>query len=184
MKWLLDLIFRCLSTKEPSSLPPLLTLNQLCQVMPHLPRDKAVLYLAPLIQACEKFQVTAPHRLAAFLANIAEESGELHFWRELGGEHQRYAPYFCRGPMQLTWERNYKACGDALGLDLVTNPDLLLNSGPGFLSACWFWRTNGLNELADRGDFIGIVKKINGGTSGVQVRQKYWNTAKAVLNGS
>ena len=53
--------------------------------------------------------------------------------------------YRGRGAKQLTGKDNYKRCGDALGLDLVGNPDLLLQPLPAARSAGWFWKTNKLS---------------------------------------
>ncbi|CAL4937504.1 unnamed protein product [Urochloa decumbens] len=51
-------------------------------------------------------------------------------------------PYYGRGPIQLTHEYNYRQAGQALGLDLVGNPDLV-SSDPvvAFETAMWFWMT-------------------------------------------
>lgn len=45
-------------------------------------------------------------------------------WRE---ENLRYFPYYGRGFVQITWERNYQKYADILGIDLVKNPDLAMN---------------------------------------------------------
>lgn len=47
--------------------------------------------------------------------------------REYGGLNKRYAPYYGRGLVQLTWKQNYKKFSDLLGIDLVGNPDLALD---------------------------------------------------------
>ncbi len=47
-----------------------------------------------------------------------------------------------RGPIQLSWNYNYDACGKALGIDLVNNPDLVATDpSVSFMSALWFWMT-------------------------------------------
>ena len=45
----------------------------------------------------------------------------------------------------------------------------------------WFWQTNSLNYYADRKEFIKITKRINGGTNGLQQRQRYYDKALAAL---
>jgi putative chitinase len=45
----------------------------------------------------------------------------------------------------------------------------------------WFWKTKGLNELADKDAFLIITKRINGGTNGLLDRQKYLNRAKKAI---
>lgn len=86
-----------------------------------------------------------------------------------------------RGLKQVTFHDNYRACGAALGLDLIGNPDLLLVDENAARSAGWFWQANGCNELADRGDFVGLTKRINGGINGLFDREKRWVLAKSVL---
>jgi putative chitinase len=49
------------------------------------------------------------------------------------------------------------------------------------LSAAWFWSSNGLNELADAGQFEAITRRINGGLNGQPDRLKLWAKASAVL---
>jgi putative chitinase len=86
--------------------------------------------------------------------------------------------YKGRGLKQLTGKENYTRCGKALELDLVGNPDLLLQPEGAALSAAWFWATNKCGPLADAGDFVGLTKRINGGTIGLPDREKRY---KAVL---
>jgi len=78
--------------------------------------------------------------------------------------------YHGRGLIQLTGRDNYKNCGDALGLALITNPELLAMPKGAALSAGWFWGKRGLNELADVKDFETMTKRINGGTLGLDDR--------------
>lgn len=86
-----------------------------------------------------------------------------------------------RGLKQITFHDNYLACGRALGLDLVSDPDLLLVDEHAARSAGWFWKANGCNELADSGDFVGLSRRINGGTNGLDDRKARWAKAKSVL---
>lgn len=70
--------------------------------------------------------------------------------------------YRGRGPPQLTFRGNYRQCGNGIGVDLVSNPDLLLDPTHGALAAAWYWSVRGLNELADAGAFASITKRIQG----------------------
>lgn len=88
-----------------------------------------------------------------------------------------------RGLKQITFHDNYLACGKALGLDLTSDPDLLLVDLYAARSAGWFWKANGCNALADSGDFVGLTKRINGGTNGLDDRKARWERAKKVLLG-
>lgn len=96
---------------------------------------------------------------AAFLANIAHETSSLQYIEELrcipngcGDEYcdrnntqypcQAGRSYHGRGPMQLSWNYNYGAAGQALGVDLLNNPDLVKTDGAiAFSTALWFWMT-------------------------------------------
>lgn len=89
--------------------------------------------------------------------------------------------YRGRGLIQITGWVNYQACGAALGLDLLTKPELLEKPAYAALSAAWFWSSSGLNELADAGHYEAITRRINGGLSGQADRLKLWARAAAVL---
>jgi putative chitinase len=84
-----------------------------------------------------------------------------------------------RGLKQLTGKDNYKRCGTSLGVDLVANPDLLLEPIYAARSAGWFWKTNNLSSFADVGDIKGMTKKINGGFIGLEQRQALYDTCLA-----
>lgn len=93
---------------------------------------------------------------AAFLANINHESGGLVYVEEINQANwplycDRSQPYGCpagqsayhgRGPIQLSWNFNYKAAGDALGIDLLNNPDRVKNEASiAYQTAVWYWMT-------------------------------------------
>jgi putative chitinase len=80
-----------------------------------------------------------------------------------------------RGLKQLTGKDNYTRCGAALGIDLVGNPDLLLEPQYAARSAGWFWEANNLSAFADAGDIKGMTKKINGGYIGLEARQALYD---------
>jgi putative chitinase len=101
------------------------------------------------------------------MANGNIESGE--GWKYRG-----------RGLKQLTGKDNYTRCGQGLGMDLVGNPDLLLTPEGASLSAAWFWSVNKCGPIADSGDFVALTKKINGGTIGLEDRQKRYKAVLAV----
>jgi len=132
-----------------------------------------------------------------FLAQLAHESGQLVYMEEIAsgeayegrkdlgntqpGDGKRFKG---RGPIQLTGRANYRAAGQALGLNLEANPELVKTPSVGFRTSVWFWTTNKLNDLADKGtleSFRQITKKINGGTNGQADREKYWDKAKNTL---
>ncbi len=83
--------------------------------------------------------------------------------------------YRGRGLKQLTGKFNYEKCGQALGIDLVGNPDLLLEPMAAARSAGWFWKANNLSAFADIDDIKGMTKKINGGLIGYEQRQALYD---------
>lgn len=171
-----------------------MTLEELQRIMPHA-GPRASVFLPYLNAAMAEYGIDTPERQAAFLAQIAHESGSLRYVKELasGGAYEGRADlgnfepgdgirYKGRGLIQITGRANYAACGDALGIECVERPELLESPEYACRSAGWFWQTKGLNELADRGDFVRITKRINGGTNGLMDRQEHWDRARRVLN--
>jgi putative chitinase len=89
-----------------------------------------------------------------------------------------------RGFIQLTGKRNYRLCGQALGINLLEDPDYVSRSPVGAIeTALWFWTVNNLNMYADRDDLENQTIKINGGLNGYKERLKYYENAKRVLSG-
>ena len=86
-----------------------------------------------------------------------------------------------RGLIQLTGYDNYKKCGEYFNIDLIKTPDLLLVPEYSIKSACWYWNTRKLNDLADKDDIIGITKKVNGGLNGIESRKEILGRAKNIL---
>ena len=78
--------------------------------------------------------------------------------------------YRGRGLIQITGREMYTKCGNALGIDLIDNPDLLLTPEYAALSAGWFWNKHGLNALADAQEYGTMTRRINGGTTGLDER--------------
>jgi putative chitinase len=90
--------------------------------------------------------------------------------------------YRGKGLIQLTGKDNYQRFSDATGVDAVGNPELLAEPEMAALSAGWFWASNGLNALADAKDVVGMTKRINGGTHGLDDRQaKYAKVTESML---
>jgi putative chitinase len=93
--------------------------------------------------------------------------------------------YRGRGLIQMTGRGNYTAVSDALKTDFAGKPDLMLEPRHAAMCAAWFWRTRGLNELADdrtddddSEDFRQITRVINGGLNGLAERLQFWEAAK------
>ena len=162
--------------------------------------QRAAAFLAPLEHAMKIFEINTPARIAAFLAQIGHESGSLRYVEEIAsgaayegrkdlgntqpGDGIRFKG---RGLIQITGRANYDAVGKALQYDFISNPEHLELPGAASLSAAWFWKSRGLNELADKGDFLKISVKINGRNkatglpNGWDDRQARWAKAKVAL---
>lgn len=89
--------------------------------------------------------------------------------------------YRGRGLIGITFYDMYAKCGHALGLDLIRNPDLLLDFNNAARSAAWYFFANGCNQLADRGDFLTITKRINTAALGLDDRRNRLAVAQAAL---
>ena len=168
---------------------------QLLQIMPYAGQRRVNTFIEPLMAAMAEFCINTPARQASFVAQIGHESGQLQYVRELAsgdayegrrdlgntapGDGRRYKG---RGLIQITGRANYAACGAALGLDLLAQPELLEQPANACRSAAWFWRTHGLNELADSGDQVKVTRRINGGTNGLAERLALFSVARRVLS--
>lgn len=177
-----------------------LTQQQLCAIMPNLDPTDAAYYLPFLKKALAEAKINTPLRMAAFLAQVAHESGEFRYWTELASgsayegrqdlgniEQGDGVRFKGRGPIQLTGRANYIAASNDLKLDLVNNPEIVATPAVGFRTAAWFWTTRGLNAWADDGtleSFKEITRRINGGQNGAAQRETYWARASQVLNAS
>jgi putative chitinase len=173
----------------------MITLEQLRRIMPYA-GERAEAFLDPLNQAMAEFGIDTPQRQAAFLSQIAHESGSLRYVREIAsgatyegrrdlgntepGDGMRFKG---RGLLQITGRHNYTICSIALYGDerLLDKPWLLESVVGACRSAAWYWSAFGLNEIADAGDIKRMTRRINGGLNGLAERQAYYAVAKEVL---
>lgn len=173
----------------------MITLQQLKKIIP-CAGPKAGVFLVPMTEAMAEFSIDTSARQAAFLAQVAHESGSLRYVREIadGKAYERRAdlgntepgdgPRFKgRGLIQITGRANYRACSRALYGDdrLLEKPELLEGVVQACRSAAWFWWSHGLNTIADVGDFRKITRVINGGFNAYGERLAYFKRAKDVL---
>jgi predicted chitinase len=119
---------------------------------------------------------------AAFLANVDHETGGLVYITEIdqsGNYCDASQPYGCpagqsayygRGPLQLSWNFNYKAAGDALGIDLLDNPNLVAtDEATSWKTGLWYWNTQtgpgsmtAHNAMVSGAGFGETIRAING----------------------
>jgi len=183
-----------------------ITAAQLLKIMPAAGQRRVAMFHGPLVAAMAEFSINTRLRIAAFLAQLAHESGSLRYMEEIASgraydnrsdlgntdpvavelaERFNTSPgrlYKGRGPIQLTGYFNYKACGEALGLDLVNNPHQAAWPNVGFRIAGHFWHSRNLNRLADELQFLKITKIINGGYNGLAERQRFYENNLKVLS--
>lgn len=163
----------------------MITFDQLRTIMPYA--KNLAYFVEPLDEAMHRFEITTKLDMAAFLANLAHESGEFRYMEEIAdgsaydarsdlGNTDPEAIRIARargttpgrlwkghGPIQITGYANHKAVGEALNIDAVQNPGLLCQPYYGCMSAAWFWHVNGISEFANAGDFDGCCDKVNRG---------------------
>jgi putative chitinase len=111
----------------------------------------------------------------------AKIAGKVYNGRLGNTSEEEASMYLGRGLIQLTGRENYANCGTALGIDLIGNPNLLIEPKYAALSAGWFWNKKGLNGLADTSDFETMTKRINGGLIGLDDRKVKIAKALTVL---
>ncbi|ATB32903.1 glycoside hydrolase family 19 protein [Melittangium boletus] len=126
---------------------------------------------------------TRKREVAAFLANIAHETGNLVYIEEIAKSTMcdtSWGPpgcgcaagkmYYGRGPIQLSWNGNYCAAGNALGVDLKNNPDLVARDATiSWRTGFWFWMTQtgagsmtAHNAIVNGAGFGETIRTING----------------------
>ena len=89
-----------------------------------------------------------------------------------------------RGIKQLTGRNNYTAFAKSIGITAEEAAEYVATPAGAIESACWFWATNKLEKYADADDNLGLTKRINGGTIGLDDRNKRYAAAKAILGGA
>ena len=171
------------TTMQPQNIQPtlLLTADQLQAAMPNALLANRIKYLSALNLTMKKHSINTPLRKANFLAQVAWESGSLHYSEELasGSAYENRKDlgntsvgdgpkYKGRGLIQLTGKINYASFAKTTGIDVVTNPGIVsISPELAAETAGWFWDTRNLNTLADKNNVLGITRIVNGGTNGL-----------------
>jgi predicted chitinase len=178
------------------------SVDDLRAICPRLTADRAQALLVPLTSCLLDYQITTVGRLAAFLAQLAVESGEFRWVEEIWGpssQQQKYEPpselakklgnsqegdghrFRGRGFIQITGRYNYLKYGNRLGIDLIALPQRAKETDIAFRIAGLYWVDHGLNEKADAGDLKAITRAINGGLNKHTSRLTYYRKALEVL---
>lgn len=180
------------------------TEQQLKQIMPRAGIARIRKYLPYLNETLIEFSISSPQRQAHFIAQVAHESAEMRYVKELasgtayegrkdlGNTVKGYGvKYKGRGFLQLTGYNNYRAYKNYCGFDVVSRPELLEQPRGASRSAGWIF-TRGLGKnlctYADLDDGTNseeilkkITKRINGGYNGLDSRRQYLQKAKKAL---
>lgn len=159
-----------------------------------LAKNRVDNYLNYINGYCDKFKINTPMRMAHYLAQIAHESAELRYTKELasgkayegrkdlGNVHAGDGVKFKgRGLIQITGRTNYHNYSIFCGFDVENNPELLERPLGAVKSSMWIFEKFGCNELADDDDVLAITKVINGGTNGLADRKQYLERAFKVF---
>lgn len=142
-------------------------------------------------EAMRRFEITKPERVRCFLATVLHESGGFRYREEIAsgagyegrrdlgntqpGDGRRYKG---RSYIQITGRANYRAVSNALGVNFLANPQKLAEPKYAARAAAWWFKTNGCNELADRGGLVAVTKRVNGGYNGMADRKRYYSRVR------
>jgi putative chitinase len=202
------------------------TIELLRQICPKTRVARLAPYVEPLNIVGQHFGLFQnPKRMAAFLAQIAHESGGFNFVQEglnysaqglmktwprrfptlasarpyarnpekiankvyanrMGNGPESSGDGFKfrgRGLIQLTGRDNYTRFARSIGRTLDQTVAYLETPEGAVASAAWFWDINKLNVYADKDDFVGLTRRINGGTIGLADRKHHYDIALKAL---
>jgi putative chitinase len=172
----------------------LLTYGQLCNIAIDTSTHKLMPLVVPLNEAMAKYSINTPLRIAHFIAQMAHESdgfnaleeyasGEAYEGRTDLGNTQEGDGVRFRGRtfVMITGRENYQQFSNYLGVDFISNPELLATPKYAALGAGWFWDSRKLNQYADNDNINEITYRINGGFNHLDQRKQYLYRAKIAL---
>jgi putative chitinase len=170
--------------------------TQIKHIMPSATISDTGKYLPWLNEWMPKYGITTIPRIRHFLSQVAHESGQLRYVKEMAsgaaydtgrlakilgntlekdGDGQKYKG---RGLIQITGRNNYSALGKDWGIDVMSDPSILELPEYVIRSACWFWWKKGLNRLSDKGATVRqVTRKVNGGQNGLAEREEFYRRA-------
>ena len=136
-------------------------------------------YLPHFTEAMRAAEITTVNRAAAFGSQVGHESAGLKYMAEIQTDGPDWSwdrkRYRGRGPIQLTWQSNYRKFGNwCVTKGYITDPELFVDQPElverprwGFLAASWYWLNGGprpgqINGFADAGDILAVSRCVNG----------------------
>lgn len=167
----------------------LITEEQLKKIYPNCKPEKIKFYTEAFNKVWPEFSINTPRRIAAFLGQVAVESGELKYDKELPSKWNKKNPkdanepigtlyegrknlgntkpgdgpkFIGRGVLQLTGRANYESYGKKLGIDLVSNPELAATPEVSVKIACQYFKDRSLLTFADAWNLDEVTKRVNG----------------------
>lgn len=152
-------------------------------------------YLPHFVEAMRAAEITTVRRVAAWCSQVGHESAGLRYMAEIKTSDPTWnwdrTRYRGRGPIQLTWQGNYRKFGQwCQAKGYVNDPELFVNQPElveqpkwGFLAASWYWVNAGpkpgqINGFADAGDIYSVSRCVNGwrvDAAGNAVDPNGWN---------
>ncbi len=190
----------------------LISETQLKKIYKNAKPDKLKLYCEAFNKVFPEFGINTPRRIAAFLGQVAVESGELKYDKELPSKWNKKNPkdlneptgtlyegrknlgniqagdgpkFIGRGVLQLTGRANYADYSKKLGIDLIANPELAATPEVSVKIACQYFKDRGLLALADAWNIDEITRRVNGNAKlHLKERIAYSQIAKKVLEES
>lgn len=173
-----------------------ITKVQLLRAVPTLNKFRLEEFVETFNQYADTFGINTPLRAVHYLAQVFHESGSLRYVEEIASGRQYEGRkdlgntrkgdgvrFKGRGYLQITGRANYHAyanSGYCVG-DLMRHPEWLCKAPGNQKASMWFWKTNGLNELADKDDINAVTRRVNGGLNGIVSRKYYYQRFKDVL---
>lgn len=116
----------------------------------------------------EKYGRTKEHAAnQQMIGNIAYENRNGNRDRNSGDGYK----FRGGGIFQVTFHDNYDALSKETGIDFVKNPELITVPNWAVFSACWYWNTRNLNQVADTDNTEKVTKLINGGLNNIDERK-------------
>lgn len=166
------------------------------------PDEVLAAYLPHFEEAMRAAQINTVRRAAAWCSQLGHESAGLRYMAEIQTDGPGWSwdrkRYRGRGPIQLTWQGNYRKFGQwCQSVGYTDDPELFVNQPElveqpkwGFLAASWYWLNGGprpgrINEYADQGDILAVSRCVNGWVegktpNGMADRQARWDRCLAM----